>query len=73
MTNLFKGLMALLPNPALQVGDVTDYADGVATITLPGGGVTTARGSATVGDRVFFRDSVIEGTAPTLTLEVIEE
>ena len=40
---------------------------GVATITLPGGGVLQARGEATAGQRVFVRDGVIEGEAPTLT------
>ena len=38
-----------------------------ATITLPGGGVLQARGQATVGQRVFVRDGVIEGEAPALT------
>ena len=73
MSNLYKRLLGLLPNAPLQVGDVTSVDGGVATISLPGGGVATARGDVTAGDRVFFRDSVIEGPAPNLTLEVIEE
>ena len=37
------------------------------------GGIATARGEATVGDRVFFRNGVIESTeAPVLTIEIIE-
>ena len=73
MSNLYKRLLALIPNAPPQVGDVTSVDGGVATISLPGGGVVTARGDAAPGDRVFFRDSVIEGPAPNLTLEVIEE
>lgn len=72
MFNPFKRFLALIPNPPLQVGDVILYADGVATVQVPGGGTETVRGEATVGDRVFFRDGVIEGPAPDLPLEVIE-
>ena len=42
-------------------------ADGVATVTLPGGGVIQARGTATVGQRVFVCNGAIEGPAPALT------
>lgn len=66
MTNAFSRLLRLLPQTPLLVGTVIGYADGVATLQLLGGGVTTARGEATVGDKVFFRDSVIEGPAPDL-------
>lgn len=66
MTNLFKRFRALVANPPLLVGDVIDYTDGLATIQTPDGGVLTARGEAVLGDRVFFRDAVIEGPAPAL-------
>jgi hypothetical protein len=72
MFNPYKRLLALIPNPPLQVGEVLTYADGVATIQVPGGGTAQARGTATVGDRVFFRDGLIEGPAPDLPVEVIE-
>jgi uncharacterized protein YijF (DUF1287 family) len=72
MFNPYKRLLALIPNAPLQVGDVIDYDDGVATIELPGGGIAQARGTTTVGARVFFRDGVVEGTAPDLPIEVIE-
>ena len=39
---------------------------------LPGGGLIRARGSAAIGQKVFVRDDVIEGSAPSLTLEIIE-
>jgi hypothetical protein len=42
------------------------------TVALPGGGLIRARGSAAIGQKVFVRDDVIEGVAPSLTLEIIE-
>ena len=65
--NPYKRLIGLLPKIPLQVGDVTDVTGGIATVELPGGGLLTARGAATVGQRVFVRDGVIEGLAPSLT------
>lgn len=70
--NPFRRLLALLPSPPLLVGDVTDVTDGVVTIELPGGGLMQARGDVLVGDRVFFRDGVVEGPAPSLPVELIE-
>lgn len=67
MPNAYREFMALMPDQPLEVGDVTAIAGGVATVTLPGGGVIHARGEATVGQRVFVRAGVIEGVAPTLT------
>lgn len=72
MRNPYKVLLGLLPQAPLQVGVVQAIAGGVATIEMPGGGMAQARGEAAVGDRVFFRDGAIEGTAPALTVEVIE-
>lgn len=72
MSNPYKRLIALLPNTPLLVGEVVAYADGVATIELPGGGLMNARGDAAVSDRVFFRDGVIEGPAPAVTFQVLE-
>lgn len=45
---------------------------GVVTVALPGGGLIRARGSSAIGQKVFVRDDVIEGGAPSLTLEIIE-
>lgn len=56
----------IFPDPPLQVGTVTAAGDGVAAVTLPGGGVLQARGDATVGAQVWVRDGAIEGTAPDL-------
>jgi len=67
MSNIYTQFKRLIPDAPLLVGIVTSYADGVATIELPDGGVITARGSASISDSVFVRDGVIEGTAPDLT------
>ncbi|MFZ2990897.1 hypothetical protein [Ideonella sp.] len=72
MRNPYRALLALLPTSPLQVGTVQSLTAGTATIELVDGGVIAARGSAGVGDRVFVRDGAIEGTAPTLPIEVIE-
>ena len=67
MPNIYRQFLDLLPKRPLEVGDVLALDAGMATITLPGGGVIQARGQAAVGQRVFVRDGVIEGSAPTLT------
>lgn len=72
-TNPYKLLRDLLPEAPLQVGTVQSVDGGVATIQVDGAnGTCTARGETTVGQRVFFRDNVIEGNAPVLTTVVIE-
>ena len=67
MRNLYNELLELMPGGVLDVGDVVAVGVGVATVQLPGGGLLQARGQATVGQRVFVRDGVIEGEAPALT------
>ena len=72
MSNVYRRLIDLLPSRPLLVGTVTATAGGVATIDLPDGGSMQARGTAAIGDRVFFRDGVIEGPAPVLTDVLID-
>ena len=72
MSNLLSEFRSLLPDRPLLVGVVASTAGGVATLTLPDGNTATARGDATVGQRVFFRDGAIEGPAPSLATVVIE-
>ncbi len=67
MSNIYRQFLDLIPARPLEVGEVISISSGVATIELPGGGVIQARGQATVSQRVFVRDGIIEGTAPTLT------
>ena len=74
MRNLFQAFLALIPDPALQVGAVQSVSANVATIILPGGGLLKARGASSemVGRNVFVRDGVVEGLAPDLPTEIIE-
>ena len=72
MHNLYEQFLQLIPDPALQAGTVVGVGSGVVTVALPGGGLIRARGNAAVGQKVFVRDDVIEGVAPSLTLEIIE-
>ena len=65
----FRQLIADLPSRA---GTVVGIGTGSVTIALPGGGLIHSRGSASVVQKVFVRDDVIEGSAPSLTLEIIE-
>lgn len=67
MPNAYREFMALMPDQPLEVGEVTAVTGGVATVTLPGGGVIQARGAASIGQRVFVRAGAIEGEASTLT------
>lgn len=66
LSNPHARFLALLPARPLQVGEVVSIAGGVATIELAGGGSVQARGTASVGQRVFVRDGAIEGLAPAL-------
>ena len=72
--NLWAKFKALLPEQPLLIGAVTaiDVGTGTSAVTLPGGGVLTARGTdVAIGDNAFVRDGVIEGQAPQLSVVVI--
>lgn len=70
--NYYKLLKSILPDAPLLVGDVVAVSNGTATVELPDGSQVQARGEAVVTDRVFIRDGVIEGPAPSLTVELID-
>ncbi|MCK6414759.1 MAG: hypothetical protein L6Q63_04250 [Giesbergeria sp.] len=72
MSNLYHQFLALLPPRPLQVGAVTATSGDTCTVQLPGGGVLQVRGAAAVGDRVFVRDGLIEGLAPSLPIVSID-
>lgn len=72
MSNVYRQLQELLAPGLLQIGTVDSVSSGMATITLVGGGTIIARGSASPGDRVFVQDGVIQGPAPTLSVETID-
>lgn len=73
MRNIFKEFQDIFPAPPLQVGTVTAIDGAAVTVTLPGGGVLQARGQGSaIGQRVFVRDGLIEGAAPSLPLVSID-
>lgn len=72
MSNLYSIFKALVPDAPLLCGTVAGLRTDGAIVTLPGGAAIFARGSATVGQKVFVRDGVIEGPAPNLPIEEIE-
>lgn len=72
MPNLFAQFKELMAPGRVQIGQVTAYAEGIATVTLPGGGQIRARGQASVGGKVFVQDGVIQGPAPNLPVVVDE-
>lgn len=71
-TNLFAQFKRLLPGQPLMVGTVISSGSGAVLVELPGGDRLTIRGEATPGDQVFFRNGSVEGTAPALTVVLIE-
>lgn len=74
-TNLYRALRELLPEAPLLVATViaVNAPEGTSTVQYPGGNQQRVRGtSATPTSRVFVRNGLIEGSAPALTLEVIE-
>ena len=70
MSNLYRDLQDLLGPGRVQIGTVVAYEDGTATLELPGGGWTRARGQAAVDTKVFVQDGVIQGPAPNLPVIV---
>ena len=71
--NLFKRFERLLPQNPLRVADVIAVDGTTLLVEEVGGAKFQVRGTATVGSRVYVRNQVIEGPAPDLPLEVIEE
>lgn len=72
-TNVYRALIDTLPKSPRLVGTVaTQYGDGTVQVTLPSGGTLRIRGTADVGEEVYFKDGLIESVAPTLTNWPIE-
>lgn len=71
--NLFKRFERLVPKSVLRTGEVLAVDGTTVRVEELGGRITTVRGTATVGQRVYIRNDVIEGVAPTLPLEVVTE
>lgn len=72
LTNPFARWQALQPKRLRLVGEVIFMEGSVATIELASGARIQAIGAATVADRVYVRDGLIEGEAPDLTYVTAE-
>lgn len=67
-SNLWKRLVEVLNPRPLLIGTVTE-TDGVSsTVTLPGGATLSVIGTAAVDAKVFVKDGIIQGLAPTLDI-----
>lgn len=66
MNNQYRTLRDLLAPGVLQIGVVTRVNDGQIGVQLPGGAIVHARGNASISDRVYIKDAVIQGLAPDL-------
>ena len=68
MLNPYAVFLDLLPKRPRMVGRVeTVSGDAVSIVLEGGGGRIHAIGQATVGQRVYVRDGLVEGEAPDLT------
>lgn len=72
-TNVFTRFKRLFPGDPTRIGTVVSVDGTAAVVEELGGARSRVTGSATVGQKVYFRGSVIDGPAPNLTQEVIEE
>lgn len=66
--NAFVRLARMLSGGPVQIGTVTAFSSGVATVEYPGGAKETVRGDTSVGQKVFVKDGVIQAQAPDLPL-----
>lgn len=71
-TNLWKRLKQIISDDPLLVGVVESVSSYGAVVVTPDGARVSVRGTASVGDHVFFRSGLIEGPAPELTAVLIE-
>lgn len=70
MSNLYLQLKEILAPGRVQIGKVVAVADGAVTVELPGAGQMRAKGQATVGEKVFVQQGLIQGPAPDLPIYV---
>lgn len=71
--NQWQIFQSLIPRYPRRVGTVGAVSGNQYTLTLPSGGtiVVMSEATYTVGTKVFFRNGVIEGTAPDLPGSVL--
>lgn len=74
-TTLYTRLLELLPSQPITTATVTtQYGDGTALVTLPGGAQARVRNplGLDVGASVFIQDGAVIGDAPALPIVFIE-
>jgi hypothetical protein len=71
-TNVYRRLIALLPETPTDVGEVIAITGDGVTVELLTGERSNVRGSASMGALVYVRDGAIQGPAPELTTVEIE-
>jgi hypothetical protein len=74
VSNLYRALQQLLPQPALLIADVLEvHSDNTSTVEFPDGSQQRVRGATVaVGQPAFVRNGIIEGLAPARIATVIE-
>ena len=71
--NSFNRLLKLIPGQPIDTGEVIAVsADGV-TVQLLTGEQIRVRGTATVGDHIYIRAGAVDGPAPNLPGQDVEE
>ncbi|MCW8918978.1 MAG: hypothetical protein OQL08_09215 [Gammaproteobacteria bacterium] len=72
--NRWARFRSLIPGSPTMLGEitVTDASTGTVTASLLGGGTIRARGAGNVGDKIYIRDGVVQGQAPSLPSYAIE-
>jgi len=71
--NLFKRFESLVRRPLLRVATVTAANGSGWFVQESDGSITAAIGQAQIGQKVYVREKHIEGPAPDLPLNIIEE
>lgn len=73
--SFWQRFLDILPAPARYIATVVDSPSaGRYTVQLPGGAVVSVKGAAgySAAAKVFITNGVIDGLAPSLTVEEIE-
>lgn len=72
MLNSYRAMRQLLGDGAVLVGQVSNVSSSSLVVTLDSGAKISAKGSATLGQRVYVKNGYIQGLAPSMTSQVVE-
>lgn len=72
-TNPFARFSRLIPTYPLRVGTVVSVAGTSLVVSELGGAQLRVIGEGTVGSKVYFRNGEVVSSAPSLTLEIVDE